>query len=745
MVFRSQLGTFADTPEPVRTVERAITERLVGRRGTARPPSREQRRARWLCLGLLLLCFIGSERALAAQITYTYDDAGRLKAEAYDDGASVSYTLDAAGNRKNVTTTAQMPIAAPSIQSVSPTSATGMTVSWSKPTGGNGTYTYNIYRAGVLLTQHPTTTTATDSGLTAHTSYSYTVSATDSDGNTSQPSTALSNYTYANPTISSLTASTVSATAITINWAASDTNGPGLSGFTLLRSDKGSTPIASPGATATSYNDTGLTSGTSYTYTLNAIDTSGDKTTSTATGGTYPLPSITSFTAVAASSTSMTLTWTASDSGGPGGLTYSVTRNGTSVSGCTTSPCTDTGLAPGTSYTYVLTADDSKNDPSTATANGLTAPGAPGTPTFSAVTATTATVNWSAGGGTVTSYSYSLNSGSWISTGTAQSVALTGLNPGSNNSVQVIAVNAGGNSPVSTASFWTVPTAPGAPTFSAVTATTATVNWGAATGTVTSYLYSINSGTWISTGTTQSVALTGLSPGSNNTVQVMAVNAGGNSSVSTGSFLTVPSAPGAPTFSSVATTTATASWGAATGTVTSYSYSLNSGAWINTGTAQSVNLTGLIGGTNYTVQVLATNAGGNGAASSGSFTTNSSYTDTPVMTQGSNMATENGFNTLGADPIGSMSPATTTNGHTYVQFFDKLKALNGAYQSTLFSVSGFSADPGQVWLTSAGCNVTTQLGSTATYSYLSGTSTWTWTTGKSFGQAGNVNCTIVHK
>jgi YD repeat-containing protein len=535
-------------------------------------------RARLNALAVILIVALSlATRVFPASVTYTYDAAGRLTAVAYDDGASVSYTLDAAGNRKNVTAVAVTPVVAPSGLTVSPASATSMNLSWSKPTGGNGTYTYSIYRAGSFL-KSVTATSATDSGLSAYTNYSYTVSATDSDGNTSPQSTAVSHYTYANPIIGSLTAATVSSSAITVTWSATDANGP--SGGLTYSLQRGTTILSN--CTASPCPDSGLTAGTPYTYTLTATDMDGDYATATANGGTYPLPSIQTFTAVPASSTSMTLNWTVTDNGGPGGpLTYSVTRNGTTVPNCTAAPCTDSPLAPGTTYTYILTADDSKNDPSTATAMGTTLP-----------------------------------------------------NP--------------------------------------------------------------------------------------------------------------PSAPGTPTFSLIATTTATASWSAATGTVTSYSYSLNSGTWINNGTTQSVNLSGLTGATNYTLQVLATNSGGNGPASSGSFTTNP-YTDTPVMTQGSNMATENGFNTLGADPIGSMSPATTTNGYTYQQFMDKFKASNGAYQNTLFSVSGFSADPGQGWLTSAGCNVTTQTGSTATYSYSAGMATWNWTTGKSFGQSGNVNCTIVHK
>jgi hypothetical protein len=76
-----------------------------------------------------------------------------------------------------------------------------------------------------------------------------------------------------------------------------------------------------------------------------------------------------------------------------------------------------------------------------------------------------------------------------------------------------------------------------------------------------------------------------------------------------------------PSFSGITPTTATASWGAAPGTVAYYQYSVNSGAWINVGTALAVTLTGLAPGTGYTVQVQAVNVTGAGAASTAGFTT----------------------------------------------------------------------------------------------------------------------------
>ena len=254
------------------------------------------------------------------------------------------------------------------------------------------------------------------------------------------------------PLISAFTATAASASQINLSWSATDPQGPGIAGYKLSRNNS---PIASLPSGTTSYSDTGLGAGLTYTYVLTVEDSVGESANATQTGSTYTLPVISAFSAAAASVSSMTLSWTASDSGGPGGLIYSVARGSTTL-GCTTSPCTDTGLAAGTQYSYTVTASDSAGDRSSASASQYTIPSAPGLITVSSVIATTATISWTAASGTVSYYEYSTNGGStWNSAGTALSASLTGLPGGSTISVQVKAVNAGGVGPSSSTSFAT--------------------------------------------------------------------------------------------------------------------------------------------------------------------------------------------------------------------------------------------------------------------------------------------------
>jgi hypothetical protein len=69
-----------------------------------------------------------------------------------------------------------------------------------------------------------------------------------------------------------VTATGVSATEIDLKWLAStDGDYAGVSGYQVFR-DGGTTPIATVGASTSSYNDTGLSAGTTHTYTVTAFD-----------------------------------------------------------------------------------------------------------------------------------------------------------------------------------------------------------------------------------------------------------------------------------------------------------------------------------------------------------------------------------------------------------------------------------------------------------------------------------------
>src|SRR5262249_17445248 len=136
----------------------------------------------------------------------------------------------------------------------------------------------------------PTGTTFSSTGLSPSTIYRHRVRANDAAGNLSNYSSIVTSTTTAVPDTTppsapgSLTANAVSTTQINLAWTAATDNvavtgyrvercaGAGCSNFVL---------VASP--TATTFNDTGLTATTSYSYRVRATDAAGNLGAYTAT------------------------------------------------------------------------------------------------------------------------------------------------------------------------------------------------------------------------------------------------------------------------------------------------------------------------------------------------------------------------------------------------------------------------------------------------------------------------------
>jgi chitodextrinase len=155
-------------------------------------------------------------------------------------------------------------------------------LSWTASTDNVGVTGYKVERcqgAGCSNFAQISTSTATtfnDTGLTGSTSYSYRVRATDAAGNLSTYSAPATMATPA-PTLtapSNLAATAASSTQINLTWSASTETGGAISGYLVERCSGAGcanfAQIATP--TATTYNDTGLTASTSYSYRVRATD-----------------------------------------------------------------------------------------------------------------------------------------------------------------------------------------------------------------------------------------------------------------------------------------------------------------------------------------------------------------------------------------------------------------------------------------------------------------------------------------
>jgi YD repeat-containing protein len=620
-----------------------------------------ERAIRFSDLARLVILFaalvLGVGTALAGNVTYTVDPAsGRVTRATYPDGSYITYTYDLNGNRTSAVVTLAVdttPPTQPGALSFSAITATSATVSWGASSDNVGVASYEWSRnAGSTWTNVGNALTANITGLTGSTNYTVLVRARDAAGNTStNRSGSFDTADITAPTQpGALVFSAITATTATVSWTAS-TDNVGVTSYEWSR-NAGST-WTNVGNVLTA-NLTGLTGSTSYTVLVRARDAANN--VSANRSGTFSTADVTApsqpgalvFSAITA--ISATVTWTASTDN-VAVTSYEWSRNAgstwTNVGNVLSANIT--GLTGSTSYTVLVRARDAANNVSTnssgtfttAAAADTTNPSAPGVPAISSITATTATATWTAATDNVgvTSYEYSINGGgSWSNVGNVLTTGLTGLTNGTAYTFQVRAKDAANNvGTPSSSSFTTLdntaPSAPGTPTFSAITATSATASWTAATDNVgiASYEYSTNGGgSWTNVGNVLSASLTGLTGSTTYSVQVRAKDAANNTGAASAASLTTsdttaPGAPGTPTFSSITATTATASWGAATDNigVSSYEYSTNGGgSWTNVGNALSAGLTGLSGSTTYTVHVRARDAAGNvGSSSSNSFTT----------------------------------------------------------------------------------------------------------------------------
>jgi chitinase len=169
--------------------------------------------------------------------------------------------------------------------SASGTTNTGTTLAWTVPSEGTScTLTgYEVYQGGTATAAVAAgTTTYTASGLTAGTTYSFDIAATNSNGvtdsNTLSVTTTGTNPCTAAPAApTGLTGSSSSSTTVALSWTASTvSSGCTVTGYTITG---GPSSVTSTGTSATI---SGLTPNTSYTFTVTATDSHGTSSASSA-------------------------------------------------------------------------------------------------------------------------------------------------------------------------------------------------------------------------------------------------------------------------------------------------------------------------------------------------------------------------------------------------------------------------------------------------------------------------------
>ncbi len=164
------------------------------------------------------------------------------------------------------------PPTAPTL-TASGTTSTTTNLSWSGATDNVGVTSYDVYR-GVTFIGNTASTTFNVTGLTASTSYSFTVRARDGSGNVSVASNTVNITTLppdlTAPTPPDLTASSTTATTTILSWSGAIDN-IGVTSYDVYR---GVTLITN--TTASTYLVTGLTPLTGYSFTVRARDLAGN-------------------------------------------------------------------------------------------------------------------------------------------------------------------------------------------------------------------------------------------------------------------------------------------------------------------------------------------------------------------------------------------------------------------------------------------------------------------------------------
>ena len=287
------------------------------------------------------------------------------------NGATYYYVVSASnangesGSSNEVAATPQLPPPPPVPANLVATAGNAqVNLSWSASSGATG---YNIKRATdaggpytTIVSSH-TSTSYSNTGLDNGTAYHYVVSALGAGGESGNSTEASATPQLPPPPAAptNLQASPGNA-QVNLTWTASI----GATSYNVKRSTTsggGYTTVAT-GVGGTSFNNSGVSNGTTYFYVVTAVNGSGESGNSNEASTTPqlpPPPAPPTNLQASAGNTQVTLTWTASS----GATSYTVKRATVSggpysdvVTGHTSTSYTNTGLTNGTNYFYVVSA-----------------------------------------------------------------------------------------------------------------------------------------------------------------------------------------------------------------------------------------------------------------------------------------------------------------------------------------------------------------------------------------------------
>jgi len=329
------------------------------------------------------------------------------------------------------------------------------TVSWTAPTTGLAVVSYTVTSSPAGGTCTSATTSCVVTGLLHSTTYTFTVTATNSYGTSpvSLTSLAVTPTATAPAAPTGVTAVGLNASAM-VSWTAANANGATITGYTVSSTPAG----GSCSVVATTCVVTGLTNGMAYTFTVTATNSYGTSPVSLTSPAVTPMmmmPAAPTAVSTLSSNGKITTHWTASVTNGSTITGYLVTvSQGTTTKTCQTTSltCSVIGLPNGKTYSVsVLALSSAGNSPAATVSTKLvgtpSAVGLGGYVRTSGGFILTLRPASNNGGLAIKLYQYSLDGGhSWKASksGTSLKLVASGLAHGARYLVMVRAVNAAG-------------------------------------------------------------------------------------------------------------------------------------------------------------------------------------------------------------------------------------------------------------------------------------------------------------
>ena len=256
----------------------------------------------------------------------------------------------------------------PANLATTPISETQIDLNWDDSTDANGVDHYRIFKDTVFLATSATSSYSA-TGLTVNTTYGFTVSAVDANGNESARCSNVNGTTIdiTAPSVpANLAAVAVSGSQIDLTWDASTDN----VGVDHYRVFKDGVFLATNADL--SYSAVGLDDATEYEFTVSAVDAadneSAESAPDSATTPDVTAPSVpTGLTAIPFSDTQIDLTWNASTDNVAVDH-YKVYKDGVFLANNSDTSYSATGLTSGVTYIFTVSAVDAASNESSQSA-----------------------------------------------------------------------------------------------------------------------------------------------------------------------------------------------------------------------------------------------------------------------------------------------------------------------------------------------------------------------------------------